>query len=79
MTKSRSRARKDNAIITNYARIALSELRSSGVEDDEILGRFTAPHFKADRWFEASQVKGVGHVEAPALAVKAEMRRLLMQ
>jgi hypothetical protein len=66
-------------IITNYARIALRELRSSGVEDDEILQRYTAPHITADRQFEASQMADVGHIEAPALAVKAEMRRLLTQ
>lgn len=74
----RSRAREENTIVTNYARIALRELRSSGIEDDEILGRFTAPHVSADRLFEASQIKGIGRVEAPALAVKAEMKRLLM-
>jgi hypothetical protein len=79
MPKHRLRPRAESTTITNYARIALHELRSIGVEDDEILGRFTAPHLTADRWFEAKQVKGVGHVEAPALAVKAEMRRLLMQ
>jgi hypothetical protein len=77
-TMRRSRAREENTIVTNYARTALRELRSSGIEDDEILERFTAPHVTADRRFEALQIKGIGKVEAPALAVKAEMKRLLM-
>jgi hypothetical protein len=56
----------------------LRELRSSGIQDDEILARYTVPHIAADRSFEAAQIKDYGHVQAPARTVKAEMRRLLM-
>jgi hypothetical protein len=63
----------------HYAKLALRELRWSGVKDDEILLRFTVPHIIADLSFEAAQVEDYGHVQAPARAVKAEMKRLVTQ
>jgi hypothetical protein len=63
----------------HYAKLALRELRWSGVGDDEILLRFTVPHIIADASFEAAQIEDYGHIQAPARAVKAEMKRLLTQ
>lgn len=63
--------------VTGMAMIALAILRDNRVPDDEILVHYAIPCPEADRCFEAIQVAQKGHVFAPALAVKAELRRLL--
>jgi len=67
----------DPARVTDMAVIALAILRANHVPDDEILQEYAIPHPDADRQFEAMQVAEQGCVVAPALAVKAELRRLL--
>jgi hypothetical protein len=63
--------------VTDMATIALAILRENGVPDDQILRDYAVPHPDADRQFEAMQVAEHGQVFAPAIAVKAELRRLL--
>lgn len=64
--------------ITGYAQIALLGLRQGGIDDDDIRATYLVPNGSADAAFEASQRTQYGSVLAPAAAVKAEMRRLLV-
>jgi hypothetical protein len=66
------------ARITRYARLALLELRMSGIEDEKIPTLFSAPDYRADARFEADQRADLGCVVAPAALVKAEMKRLVL-
>jgi hypothetical protein len=68
----------NSARITAYARLALLELRMSGIEDEKILTLFSTPDARADAGFEADQRADLGCVVAPAARVKAEMRRLVL-
>jgi len=67
----------DPAKVTDMAAAALAILRANRVPDDEILQEYAIPHPDADRQFEAMQIAEQGRIVAPALAVKAELRRLL--
>lgn len=63
---------------TSYAQAALTILRQNGIDDDDIRATYLVPHAMADSAFERLQRTQYGAVLAPAAAVKAEMRRLLV-
>ena len=75
--RKRTASTTDEGKVTGMAAIALAILRENRVPDDEILQDYAMPNPEADRTFEAMQVAQRGHVYAPALAVKAELRRLV--
>jgi hypothetical protein len=77
MKKRAKTTTADSRKVTGMAMIALAILRDNRVPDDEILEHYAVPCPEADRTFEAMQIAQRGHIYAPALAVKAELRRLL--
>ena len=79
MPRKRSTPATDKSKVTSMAAITLAILREKRIPDDEIFQEYAMPDPEADRAFEAMQVAQRGHVYAPALAVKAELRRLVVR
>ena len=77
MARKRTKPTTDEGKVTSMAAIALAILRENRIPDDEIFAEYAMPNPEADRAFEAMQVAQQGRVFAPALAVKAELRRLV--
>lgn len=67
----------DPTAVTGFAQIALLALRQAGKTDDEIRTHYLHAD-TADEAFEQAQERDRGVVFAPAAAVKARMRTLLV-
>jgi hypothetical protein len=70
--------RLNPAAIAAHAEFCVGFLRDAGLTDADILATYINPNPHADHLFELGQVAERGYVAAPAAAVKAEMRRLVV-